>query len=80
MERVQDIGWTAYHLDDLDADFLRFYGRDWRELDGPRFFALAERVGAYGGVISYRISEQHEGAEDEGADDLSDLPDLVEVG
>ena len=57
IERVPEIGWTLGHLDDLDADFLRYYGRDWTELDGPRFFTLAERVGAYGGVIAFRYHE-----------------------
>ncbi|MFC8447675.1 hypothetical protein [Kitasatospora sp. NPDC057223] len=38
-----------------------FYGVDLEsepELDGPRFFSLAQRVGVYGGVIAARIEEQ----------------------
>lgn len=48
------------HLDDLDADFRRFYGisgigeEEFGTLSAPRFFALAERSFAYDGVMTYR--------------------------
>jgi hypothetical protein len=57
--RFREIGWVPDYLDDLDADLLRFYGIDGIDgLPGPRFFALAERVAAYGGVMTAR-AEQH---------------------
>ena len=64
-ERVQQVGWVIDHLPDLDADFLRFYGIDLeydRDLTGPRFLALAQRVAAYGGVMAARVQEQQEEA------------------
>lgn len=58
---MAQIAWVLDHLDDLHADFRRFYGIDLDaepELDGPRFFSYAQRVGVYGGVIAARIDEQ----------------------
>jgi hypothetical protein len=67
------------YLDDLDADFLRYYGREWWEMTGPRFFSRAERVAAYGGVLAYRIRSEAEGAEADEVDDLADLGDLIDM-
>jgi hypothetical protein len=53
--RLDEVGWIPGHLDDLDADFRAFYGEpDMLALPGPRFFALAERTFAYGGVMTAR--------------------------
>lgn len=56
------------HLDDLDADFRRFYGiagvgeEEFPPgLSGPRFLALAWRLGAYEGVISALSARQRGG-------------------
>lgn len=53
--------WVINYLDDLDADFRVFYRIDnmLTQLDGPRFFRLAMRVGAYQGVISARLAEEN---------------------
>lgn len=53
--------WVLDHLDDLEADFLVFYGmhpQDILALSGPRFFALAYRAGAYDGAVAARIAQQ----------------------
>lgn len=53
--------WVVDHLADLEADFLRFYRiEDFFELDGPRFFRLASRVFAFGGVMAARLEEERE--------------------
>jgi len=53
------IGWVRNHLADLRADFMRFFpqlGVDpFAALDGPTFFELAERVAAFGGVMTARV-------------------------
>lgn len=79
--RIQEIGWILNHLDDLDADFLRYYRQDWRTLDGPRFFSLAERVVTYGGVIYWRAVKAVQ-EEPEPVVRLAELAgdDLIEVG
>lgn len=55
------------HLADLDADFRRFYGiagvgdrRFPAGMTGPRFLALAHRVGVYGGVVTELVRRQEE--------------------
>lgn len=81
MARVQEIGWVLDHLDDLDADFCRFYRLDWRSLDGPRFLSLAARVVAYGGVV-YQQAMKAAQDEPEPVASLAELAgdDLIEVG
>lgn len=62
--------WVLDHLDDLDADFRRFYGiagigrEEFGDLSGPEFLSLAYRVGAYGGVMAVMAQEDdpHAGA------------------
>lgn len=58
---AQHVEWLDY-LDDLDADFLRFYGIDLEQDDisSVRFFALAYRTPAYGGVMTKHAEEQAE--------------------
>lgn len=65
MERTDEIGWVLLHLDDLDADFARFFHVDYLDLDGPRFFTRAQRVSAYGGVMTMRLAEVGREAEPE---------------
>lgn len=61
MARTYEVLWVIEHQRDLEADFLRFYRiDDISELDGPRFFSLAYRVVAYGGVMSVRASEEQQ--------------------
>lgn len=53
--------WVLEYWDDIDADFLRFYGIDLTKVDSvepPRFFKLAYRLPAYEGVLSSRIQEE----------------------
>ncbi len=52
--------WVLEYENDLDADFLVFYNIDLAEEDipGPRFFALAHRVTAYGGVMAARVENE----------------------
>lgn len=54
--------WVLGHEADLDADFLALYGIDLEEQDlsGPRFFQLAFRITAYGGVMAHRQQEANE--------------------
>lgn len=68
--------WVLDHLDDLDADFLACYGIDLAvdEVSGPRFFALAHRVAAYGGVMSARQDEQQEQVQDRGGPSATPAP------
>lgn len=65
-ERTPQVMWVLDYLDDLDADFLAFYGIDLNEaeLSGPRFFALANRLTAYSGVMSARVEAEREKDED----------------
>ncbi len=50
--------WVLDHLDDLDADFRVYYridgvgDEDFGDMTGPRFFALASRLPAYGGLMA----------------------------
>lgn len=89
MERASHTAWVLDYLDDLDADFLRFYRVDYTDLAGPRFFSLASRVGVYGGMMTERIRQQTAEVESEpmpsiAADakqvPLSELTDLIEMG
>lgn len=56
--------WVLDHEDDLYADFMRFFpqlGLDpVAALDGPKYFALARRVFAYGGVMAVRARQWQE--------------------
>lgn len=60
--------WILDYLDDLDADFRRFYRIDGigderfpHDMSAHRFFALAHRVSAYEGVMASRLMEQEHG-------------------
>lgn len=60
-----EVVWVLDHLDDLDADFLRFYRIDITQddtVDPPRFFKLAYRLPAYQGVMAARVEAQREEA------------------
>lgn len=58
-KRLGEILWVVAHLADLEADFLRFYGiHDMFELEARKFFRLAARVTAYGGVMTARQMEE----------------------
>lgn len=50
------------HQRDIDADFLAIYGIDLevRDMDGPRYLALAHRLSAYQGVMAARYEEERE--------------------
>lgn len=61
---ASEYGWVADHLEDIDADFMRFYRLDYRTLPARRFFDLTSRLGVYGGVLSTRIKNA-EAIEDE---------------
>ena len=89
MDRVESATWIVPVMDDLDADFARFYRRDWWEHTGPRFLARAERVHVYGGAVAeaFRraLAERETTAPDEPPDVLDMLSDpayagMVEVG
>lgn len=44
------------HLGDLESDFSVFHRvGDIYDLDGPRFFRMAWRLPAYGGVMAARV-------------------------
>lgn len=62
VDRAAEVLWVLDHLRDLDADFLRFYRLDIRQVDGPRLLALAHRVAAFGGVMTMRVGEAQDGA------------------
>jgi hypothetical protein len=61
-ERVESLLWVLDHLDDLDADFLAIYGIDLEQADvsARRYFALAQRLPAYQGVMAARYEEARE--------------------
>lgn len=58
------MAWVLDYASDLDSDFRVFYRKTWDEMvateTGPRFFALAYRVGAYDGVMAVRFQEQQD--------------------
>jgi hypothetical protein len=60
----------------LDADFLAFYGIDIeiQDLAGPRFFALAERTFAYGGVMARRAENEQDGRTERPTSYTPDVP------
>lgn len=74
-ERAGELMWTLGHLDDLDADFARFYGVDWQTLTGPRFFSRAQRVTAYGGVMTHLVTEDIRRQEEVEEDIFPPLPE-----
>lgn len=74
--RVDQVSWCLLYLDDLDADFARFYRREWWEHDGPRFFARAVRLVAYGGVMTNRLDALR--AED-AAEVVNEVPDVLDM-
>lgn len=83
-ERIGEVAWVLDHLDDLDADFARFYRCDLYALPGPRLFSRAQRVTAYGGVMALRLQQE---AEDAGplpagatVVPLQGMSDLIEMG
>lgn len=53
--------WVADYEQDLLADILRFFpqfGTDPLEaMTGPTFFALANRIPVFGGVMAYRLQQ-----------------------
>lgn len=61
--------WVLDHLDDLDADFRVHYRiegvgeEEFGSMTGPRFFALASRVVAYGGAMAHYAARQFAGDE-----------------
>ena len=59
-QRTREVAWVLDHLDDLEADFLRFYRLDTDTLTGPRYFRLAHRVSAYGGVMTARVNAEQQ--------------------
>lgn len=73
--RVEQVLWTLFHLDDLDADFARYYRREWWQHSGPQFFARAVRLPAYGGALAATIENQRQ------TDPLSvtDAPDILDA-
>ena len=85
-ERAGEVAWVLNHLDDLDADFARFYRCDLYDLSGPRLFSRAQRVTVYGGVVAFRLREQTQEDDPEPlpagarAVPLSELSDLIEMG
>lgn len=87
-QRAGEIAWVLDHLDDLDADFARFYRCDLYSLSGPRLFSRAARVTAYGGVMTLRLHEQREPEQEDAGPvpagarvvPLHEMSDLIEMG
>lgn len=54
--------WVLDHLDDLDADFLAIYHIDLygQEISARRYFALAQRLTAYTGVLAARVEAERD--------------------
>lgn len=75
IQRAGELAWVLQHQEDLDADFLRYYGRDWDSLTGPRYFSLAQRVSAYGGIMTAVVTAANQPEEPEGEDTLPPLPE-----
>lgn len=73
-QRVSELAWVLQHQEDLDADFLRYYRTDWSTLTGPRYFSLAQRVSAYGGIMTAVVTAASQPEEPEGEDTLPPLP------
>lgn len=88
INRVEQVAWCLPYLDDLDADFARFYRREWWEHSGPLFFSRAVRVVAYDGVTASAIRRdmdrepEHEPEPPDVLDMLNDpaYAGMVEVG
>lgn len=73
-QRAGELAWVLHHQEDLDADFLRYFRVEWQSLTGPRYFSLAQRVSAYGGIMTAVIQEAARPEEPEGEDTLPPLP------
>lgn len=57
--------WIPDYMDEIEADFMSFYGvRDFEEVDGPKFLRLASnliyREGAVKGKIQMDLQEMEE--------------------
>ena len=61
-DRIAEVAWVLDHLDDLDADFLAIYGIDLEQVDisAARYFALAQRLTAFTGVMAARVEAERE--------------------
>lgn len=72
---MSQVGWVLAHLADLHSDFLRFFpqfGKDpVSEMTGPEFFVLADRVSAYGGVMTIRVQNARGGSPTSGVNHSS---------
>lgn len=71
---MAELAWVPFFIDDLDADFARFYRCDWETLGGPRLMTRAQRVAAYGGVVTARFAKYQRATEPEQDDTLPALP------
>ena len=63
-ELLAQYGWIWNHLDEVEADFLRFYGIDEPVdlLPGSKFFKLAKALPAYNGAVTAAGLRQQEEA------------------
>jgi len=77
--RIAELSWVPSHLDDLDADFARFYRCDWETLSGPRLMTRAERVALYGGIVTQRLIPRRRTASAPD-DTLPPLPAGAQIG
>jgi len=54
--------WCLDFMADIESDLSVFHRvEDIESLDGPRFFRLAHRLPAYGGVMAARVAESEQG-------------------
>lgn len=57
--------WTLDYEADIASDLSAFHRiDDPMTIDGPRYFSLASRVGAYGGVMAYRVEKMRQDEEE----------------
>ncbi len=60
--------WTVDHEADIASDLSAFHRvDDVSTIDGPRYFALAQRLSAYGGVIGAIMAERQRRENDDGS-------------
>jgi hypothetical protein len=75
-DRVEELLWVLDHQDDLDADFLAVYHIDLheQEISARRYFALAQRLTAYTGVLAARLEAERDESRPAGAVPTSTTP------
>lgn len=86
-DRLIEVRWLLEHLDDVRSDLSVYHGIDVDDVESMparRFFLLAERLPAYGGVVAVAVRRavaDQSGSDQPGTDQAADAgPPAVAPG